>query len=209
MAKFKDLTGQRFDKLLVIKQIDSDKRTQWLCKCDCGNVTVVQSCNLLSGHSKSCGCGIIEANTRHGHWNERVYRIYYAMKERCYNPNACGYEYYGAIGISVCDEWRKDFQTFYNWAMSHGYSDELSIDRIDPNGNYEPLNCRWADKTTQSYNQKKRVDNTSGYKGISYRKDTKKYIAYINKAGKRYRLGNFSTLEEAIKAREKAEKKYY
>lgn len=206
---FIDLTGKRFGKLLVINRVDGDGKVKWLCECACGNRAIVQSCNLQNGHSKSCGCGIAESNTKHGQWNTRLYRIYYAMKQRCNNPNNANYEYYGGIGIKVCPEWEKDFQNFYDWAVTHGYSDELSIDRINPDGDYEPANCRWADKTTQSFNRKKGKSNTTGYTGISKRKDTGKFQAYISKGGKRKMLGNFETLEEAVEAREKAEKEYY
>lgn len=207
--RFIDLTGKRFGKLVVLERVKRSRKTEWRCKCDCGNETIVQAANLKNGHIRSCGCMISESNTKHGKWNTRIYRIYHSMKQRCNNPNSAHYEYYGGRGIKVCSEWQDDFQTFYDWAMSHGYSDDLSIDRIDVNGNYEPSNCRWATKTTQSFNRKKGKDNHSGVVGVSLRKDTGKYQAYISKAGKRYMLGNFDTLKEAVEARQKAEKEHY
>lgn len=207
--KFIDLTGKRYGKLTVLERVQTSKKTKWKCKCDCGNEVVVASDNLRSGHSRSCGCLKLEEVTKHGQWNTRIYRIYYAMKQRCNNPKCAAYGYYGGRGIKVCIEWENDFQTFYNWAMSHGYADDLSIDRIDVNGNYEPSNCRWATATEQSFNKTKGKDNSLGIVGVSRRKDTGKYMAYISKEGKRHRLGDFETLEEAVRAREEAEKKYY
>lgn len=91
---------------------------------------------------------------RHGLRNTRLYTIWTNMKQRCANPNASGYEFYGARGISVCDEWKSDFLSFYNWAISNGYSDELTIDRINPKGNYEPCNCRWYTIQEQATNKR-------------------------------------------------------
>ena len=106
----------------------------------------------------SCGCLRKELVgnrfTTHSKSKKRLYRTYHHMKERCYSPKAKGYVDYGGRGISICDEWLSDFESFYDWAVSHGYSDELSIDRIDVNGNYEPSNCRWATNTEQERNKR-------------------------------------------------------
>lgn len=210
MGKFIDLTGKRFGKLTVIQRVQNKgNKVNWLCQCDCGNTTIVQGSNLKNGHIRSCGCLISETNTKHGKWNSRIYRIYHAMKQRCYNSSSEHYDCYGGRGISICPEWLHDFQAFYNWAMSHGYSDELSIDRIDVNGNYEPGNCRWAEPSLQTFNQRTRKNNHSGMVGVSLRKDTGKYQAYISKKGKRQMLGCFDTLEEAIAARKQAEQELY
>lgn len=93
-------------------------------------------------------------NYKHGLGNtkNRLYRIWANMKSRCYNPKASRFEHYGGKGVIICPEWLHDFRAFYDWAMSHGYSDELSIDRIDVNGNYEPDNCRWERPKVQSNN---------------------------------------------------------
>lgn len=209
--KFIDLTGQRFGKLVVLHRVNrgNTSKTEWLCKCDCGNESIVRSSNLRDGHIRSCGCLISETNRKHGQWNTRLYRIYYAMKQRTQNPNSVHYKYYGAIGVRVCPEWDQSFEAFYNWAIQNGYDDQLSIDRIDPSGDYEPTNCRWADKTTQSFNRKLGTDNASGQTGVSLRKDTGKYQAYISKNGKRKVLGSFSTFDEAVQARKNAEKELY
>jgi len=92
-------------------------------------------------------------NYKHGLKDTRLFRVWNNMLSRCYNPNATGYKNYGARGITVCDEWRNDFKAFYDWAMSHGYSDDLTIDRINNDSNYEPTNCRWVDSKTQSTNR--------------------------------------------------------
>lgn len=208
--KFIDLTGNRFGKLVVLERVyRGKKKVEWLCKCDCGNNTIVQGSNLKNGHIRSCGCQIVESNTKHNQWNTRIYRIYYAMKERCNNPKSKQYEYYGGNGICVCSEWENSFEAFYKWAVSNGYDNNLTIDRINPKGNYEPSNCRWATRATQSFNRRISKDNTSGYTGISRRKDTGKYQAYISKNGKRYVLGCFDTFEDAVIARQNAEKEYY
>ena len=159
MPKFKDLTGQRFSRLTVMSRAQNSKsnQTQWLCKCDCGRETVVRSSSLLNGHTKSCGCYSDEIRkintdqTTHGLCHTRLYGIWSKMKHRCENPSARIYKYYGGKGVRICDEW-KDFKTFYDWAMANGYRDDLSIDRIDVDGDYEPSNCRWADKITQMNN---------------------------------------------------------
>lgn len=158
----KDLTGMRFGKLSVIRETDRpsnirDKHKYWLCKCSCGNFTSVSSGNI--GRSVfSCGCGRRESiPKKHGFATHKKYnRLYHTwngIKYRCENKNSKDYPHYGGRGIKMCPEWRNDFQAFYDWAMSNGYADNLTIDRIDVNGNYEPSNCRWITVAEQNRNK--------------------------------------------------------
>lgn len=151
----KNICGEQFGKWIVIKR-DYSKRgrnAMWICQCECGNTKSVDSFSLASGSSRSCGCSKV-GNVKHGLHDTRLYRIYCGMKTRCYNPKVLHYKNYGGRGISICDEWLNSFKDFYDWAMANGYSDELSIDRINVNGNYEPSNCRWATNLEQARNKR-------------------------------------------------------
>lgn len=162
-----DLTGKRFGRLVVIEKCpvahtkSGNTVFKWKCQCDCGNVVNAVHSNLVKGATNSCGCYqkelAAERFSKHGKRNTRLYAIYYNMKSRCYNKNNKRYGSYGGNGIEICEEWLEDFMNFYNWSMSHGYRDDLSIDRIDVNGNYCPENCRWSDQEQQSNNQRKTI----------------------------------------------------
>lgn len=158
-----DLSGNRYGNLLVLnyKGRSSSGCYMWLCKCDCGEETVVSVNHLKNGHTISCGCVLISKRKQgllhktHGGSKTRLYRIWKSMRRRCNSPTATRYEDWGGRGIAVCEEWN-NFEIFRGWALSHGYTDNLSIDRINNDGNYEPSNCRWATAKEQSNNRRAR-----------------------------------------------------
>lgn len=169
MANFADLTGQKFNRLTVVRQADyivqgnGRKRVAWLCECDCGNVCVVSADLLKNGRTASCGCAKAERNKqyfgKHNGSHERLYRVWTDMKKRCYNSNYKQYNDYGGRGIRVCDEWRNDYGAFRDFALSNGYDPnadfgKTTIDRIDVNGDYCPENCRFVDMKVQYHNRR-------------------------------------------------------
>lgn len=159
MGKFIDITGQKFNRLKVIKRYgySTDKHITWLCECECGNKAIVTGKQLRSGQTKSCGCYNKELttirNTKHGKRHTRLYRIWLLMKNRCNNPKDKYYYCYGGKGVKVCNEWSNNFELFYEWSISNGYNDKLTIDRIDSDKGYQPDNCRWTTNKEQQNNK--------------------------------------------------------
>ena len=172
MAKLIDLTGQRFGRLVVLERVTHAKgeRVRWWCKCDCGRVTIALSETLRNGDSKSCGCLqkeiVSRCNTKHKKCDEKLYGIWNDIKQRTGNKNNPRYADYGARGITVCAEWQENFLAFRAWALTHGYQEGLSIDRIDNDKGYSPDNCRWATDIQQANN--KRNNHVVTYQGKSF-----------------------------------------
>ena len=160
--------GDKYGRLTIQEYAGKAKNGSTLvkCVCDCGTEKIVRLCSLKKGEIRSCGCLakelLIKRNKAikyitHGQSRTRLYTIWCDMKQRCLNKNQQMFKYYGERKISICDEWKNNFNSFYDWAMKNGYADDLTIDRIDVNGNYEPSNCRWATMQQQRRNTRKNV----------------------------------------------------
>lgn len=199
MGKFIDLTGQRFGRLTVIKQgeyyiypANGYRYVQWLCKCDCGNERTVRACTLRSGDTQSCGCIakeiLIKRNTTHNKYHSRLHSIWSNMKNRCSNPNSKRYKDYGGRGITVCEEWKENFENFYSWAVQNGYEKELTLDRVDINKGYNQENCRWATYQTQA-------NNTRTNKYITYNEEVHTLAEWCRILEKPY-----STMHDRLKS---------
>lgn len=186
----KDISGLRFGRLTVMEKAGvtngggRGSKSLWRCKCDCGNEKVIMRNSLVSGNTKSCGCMEREnkkvMHLKHGMSKTRLWSIWCGIKDRCNRENNHDYVRYGGRGIAICDEWKDDFQNFCEWAMLNGYSDDLTIDRIDVNGDYEPSNCRWVTRKEQTRNRsitkKISIAEIAEIDGISYQEAYKKYV---------------------------------
>lgn len=186
---------KRLTIIEILSQRDQYGNIICKCQCDCGNIftTTLSSINKGTG---SCGCLNKEPTTlRHGMTDTRIHRIWRNMKSRCYNPNATYYEYYGGRGIKVCNEWYNSFESFYYWSINNGYNDELTLDRINKNGHYEPYNCRWISMYDQCYNKRNNIIiNHYGEKTV---KDISK-IYNMNPEKVRY-MYNKGTLQQHLR----------
>lgn len=190
---FKDLKGKRYGRLVAISYARKNGETYWHCHCDCGKEKDVLSQHLQRGLIRSCGCLREDISslkkTTHGMSKTRIYKEWKGIKDRCLNPKNKAYHNYGVRGIRVCQEWLDDFMNFYNWAMANGYSDNLTIERENVNGNYCPENCCWIPLKEQSKNTRKNVileyhgekrimSEWAKYSGIKYQTFVRRIKAY-------------------------------
>lgn len=157
--RFVNITGNRYGRLVVVSYLGKKGKSHlWNCRCDCGQEKIIYANNLKKGDSKSCGCLQKEIvsikNTTHGMTETPMYDVWQSMKWRCVNPENHNYKHYGGRGITVCERWLHSFENFFA-DMGLRPSPELSIDRIDNNGNYELSNCRWATKGEQNSNTRR------------------------------------------------------
>lgn len=202
-TKYPLIPGQRFTRLVVIETLTklNTKGTECLfarLKCDCGKIVVASNYSLYKGGTKSCGCWMRDRVTKHGMFGTRLYGVWVDMNVRTTREANLDYKNYGGRGISVCEEWKK-FIPFMEWALSHRYADNLTIDRINTNGNYEPANCRFIPLINNIWNQRKK--ETWGiyeYKG----KKQSCFTVHIMRRGITYIIPTFRTIEEAIRARD-------
>lgn len=165
--------GTKYNRLIVLAKLGRNKHNQqlYLFHCDCGTDKVIAGYLVKSGNTQSCGCKKVETSRENGlskryreDWEDRPFNILQGMKSRCYNVNDKNYANYGGRGIEICSEWLEDFQAFMQWVRASNYSKDLSIDRIDNDGNYEPNNCRWATMKEQSNNT--RFNRTISINGV-------------------------------------------
>ena len=157
--KLINLKGQRFGRWLVLKKArHRGAQITWTCRCDCGKTKNVLGCTLRRGESISCGCITLERMTTHGHFTAKgrspEHMIWAAMIQRCHNPKNPAFKDYGGRGISVCPEWRGSFISFFD-CIGQRPNKDLTLDRINNDGNYEPNNVRWATRSEQNFNQRR------------------------------------------------------
>lgn len=209
----KNLVGEKFGRWVVLEFAGyKNKKAHWLCKCDCGKEKIVCGKNLILGKTKSCGClhneQIVEYFTKHGDRSlkntTRLYTIWKNMRSRCCNSNNPKFNRYGGRGIKICDEWYNSYSCFRDWALSNGYLENLTIDRINNDGNYEPSNCRWATTKEQSRNRSTNVFLEHNGQ-IFVQKDFAKIIG-IDRHTLSKKINEGMSVEEIIKYAQKKQK---
>ena len=205
--------GDKFGNLTVVRSGQQSRyRKSWDVLCDCGKEFRVGELDLMprkkNGRAKkSCGCrnyahdGLIMKH-------KRLYQTWYSMKKRCENPSKDNYDRYGGKGIKVCNEWSNSFEAFVEWSLQNGYTDELTIDRIDHNGDYEPSNCRFITLARQAHNKGIARNNKSGYTGVRFNDKTGNYNIMITRNGKSYNLGTVDEFQKAVEERKRAEQHF-
>lgn len=197
--------GRKYGRLTIVREVDphilpcGQKKRKVLCECDCGKFIEVQLGDVRDGHTKSCGClnkeEIVKRSTTHSLSKHPLYSVWESMKTRCFNKNRKQFKDYGGRGITVCDIWLNDFKSFCDFCIKNGWKKGLVIDRIKVNGNYEPENIRFIDDGLSARNTRLLMaTNKSGYRGVSWSKSNKKWIAQISINNKQKRLGLFDSL---------------
>ena len=159
--KEKDITGLKFQRLTGVKTIN---KKYWLFRCDCGNEKVIRKDGVVEGIVKSCGC----TRNKHLLYKHPLYKRWIKIKQRCYNLNDPSYKYYGKRGVVMCDKWKNDFMLFYDWSLENGWSNNLTIDRIDNKGGYSPDNCQYISRSENSMKDVPKKLNKIAVKVIQY-----------------------------------------
>lgn len=207
--------GDVFGQLKVEYSSFKNGVTHYICRCTCGNSTEVSRSNLLSNHTKSCGCLKVNGMKTHGMYDTKFYAVWKAMKQRCLNPKNQCYKNYGGRGIVLCEEWKQftnfkhDMYENYLLSVNKVGVKNTSLDRINNNEGYHKENCRWVSRSIQSFNRRSVPNTKSGVRGVHQRKDTLKWEARIKVNGKTKGLGNYVNKEDAIQARREAELLYF
>lgn len=207
MGRFVDRTGQIFGRLRVLNRAgtDNNKKVIWRCACECGKEICVPSGSLITGNTTSCGCYLKERITKHGGWKKSSYNTWRAMIRRCTVVTDKDYPRYGGAGITVCPEWMDYLKFEADMGEPEG---NQTLDRIDPYGNYEPTNCRWASPTVQARNIRIPRYSESGVQGVT-KIYGNKWIAFINAGKKRYYGKSKNTIEEAAADRKELERLHW
>lgn len=207
MGRFIDRTGQIFGRLRVTGRAgtDQNKKVIWNCLCECGAEALVTAGSLVTGNTTSCGCYLKERITKHGGYKKASYNTWRSMIRRCTVVTDKDYPRWGGVGVSVCDRWM-DYTAFVS-DMGEPVGDQ-TLDRIDPYGNYEPSNCRWASPTIQARNVRVRKQNEAGVVGVS-RIFGNRWMAYITSNKKRYYGASRRTVAEAAADRKELERLHW
>ena len=204
-----DVIGKNFGRFIILEYHHKEAvilkngesngfRYYYLCQCNCGKIFIIR--RDMINKTLSCGCyrkeQAFKANYKPNNIRKtRIYRIWTKMNCRCYNSNSQYFKNYGGRGIIICDKW-KDFENFYDWAMNNGYQDDLTIDRIDVNGNYEPSNCRWI--TRKAQNNNKTNNHIIIYNDIQYTLSQISDLLNLKSSTIRARLKRGWNIEEAL-----------
>jgi len=182
-----DLTGQTINGIYIKSFAYAGggkaKKAYWNCVCSCGKEFIADSYKLRTGHTKSCGCLRAKVcgdrRRTHGDSGTRLYEIWKGMRIRCHNKNDVSFKNYGTRGIGICDEW-DEYEVFKIWALENGYKDDLTIERIDVNGNYCPQNCKWIPLSEQCLNKQDTI-------WIDYKGERKQLKIWCEELGLDYR----------------------